>query len=104
MTAAPPPADSPSADRPSTDAPAADPPDPVRIELVTAPGCHLCGPARRAVERLAREYAVGWTERDLSRDGAPHEIWWEQIPLVLVDGQVVCYWRVDEAAVRAALT
>ena len=42
-------------------------------------------------------------EHDLTELGATEAIWWEQVPLVLVDGAAVCCWRVDAAAVVAAL-
>lgn len=74
-----------------------------RLVLVTAPGCHLCGRAREALDALARRRGIDWAERDLAHVGAPDPLWWEQVPLILVDGAVVCYWRVDEAAVTAAL-
>lgn len=74
-----------------------------RLELVTIPDCHLCDQARTALADLARRRGEVWRERDLTEHGAPEEIWWEQVPLVLVDGAVACYWRYDEAAVVSAL-
>ena len=50
--------------------------------------------------------AVSYTHLDVYKRqelGAPDPMWWEQVPLVLVEGQVVCYWDVDESAVVAAL-
>ncbi|QQS01434.1 MAG: glutaredoxin family protein [Austwickia sp.] len=75
----------------------------LRLEIVTIPDCHLCDQARAALADLARRRGEAWVERDLTEQPAREEIWWEQVPLVLVDGQVVCYWRFDEAAVAAAL-
>lgn len=75
----------------------------VRVELLTIPGCHLCGRAREALTALAERLGEPWVERDLTETGAADPLWWEQVPLVLVDGTVACYWRVDEAAVLAAL-
>jgi len=74
-----------------------------RLELVTIPDCRLCDRAREALTRLAEQRGQVWAERDLTELGAPDPMWWEQVPLVLVEGQVVCYWDVDEAAVVAAL-
>jgi hypothetical protein len=33
-----------------------------------------------------------------------YDRYWEQIPVVLVDGEQHTFWRVDEARLRAALT
>jgi hypothetical protein len=44
------------------------------------------------------------TEQDITRDAALYDRYWEQIPVVLVDGEQHTFWRVDEARLRAALT
>lgn len=74
-----------------------------RLVLVTIPDCHLCDQARTGLEALSARTGEPWREWDLTEEGAPEEIWWEQVPLVLVDGAVACYWRLDEPAVLAAL-
>lgn len=74
-----------------------------RVVLVTAPGCHLCGAARTVVRETAERLGVAWREDDLTTLGAPDPLWWEQIPLVLVDGRVVAYWRVRPQDLEAAL-
>lgn len=42
-------------------------------------------------------------EVDISADDALLARYGEEIPVVLVDDVQVCYWRVDEARLRAAL-
>lgn len=74
-----------------------------RLVLLTIPDCHLCDRARAEVAAIAAGRGLAWVEHDLTELGATEAIWWEQVPLVLVDGAVVCYWRVDAAAVVAAL-
>jgi hypothetical protein len=71
--------------------------------LIGKPGCHLCDEARAVVERVAEDLAVGWIELDITADAALAQRYWEQIPVVLVDGGQHDFWRVDEARLRAAL-
>jgi hypothetical protein len=76
----------------------------VRLVLVGRPGCHLCDEAREVVARVAEELDVGWQERSLVDDPALLSAYAELVPVVLVDGEIHAYWRVEEQALRAALT
>lgn len=80
---------------------AADPP--VRVTLLSKPGCHLCEEARTVIEAVAAELAVGWEELDITTDDELYRRWWEQIPVTLVDGKQHDFWRVDADRLRAAL-
>ena len=71
-----------------------------RVTLLGKPGCHLCEAAR---EVLAGVVGTVVTDVDVLSDPVLADQWWEQIPVVLVDGAVVGYWRIDPARVRAAL-
>jgi len=75
-----------------------------RITLIGKPGCHLCEDARAVVTRVADDVGVDWTELSILDDPDLAEQYWEQIPVVLVDGEPHDFWRVDEARLRAALT
>ncbi|MFN8074938.1 MAG: glutaredoxin family protein [Kineosporiaceae bacterium] len=74
-----------------------------RITLIGKPGCHLCDDAREVVARVADSTGAGWEERSILDDAELHERWWDQIPVVLVDGRVHDVFRVHEAALREAL-
>nr|WP_085208149.1 glutaredoxin family protein [Streptomyces sp. Amel2xC10] len=74
------------------------------VTLVGKPGCHLCDDARVVVEKVCGELGVPWEEKDITRDPRLHEEYWEQIPVVLVDGEQHTFWRVDEARLRKELT
>lgn len=76
---------------------------PARITLLTKPGCHLCGPARVVVERVAADLGVQWVELSILDDPALNAAYREQIPVTLVDGVPHDFWRVDEARLRQAL-
>ena len=76
---------------------------PARITLISKPGCHLCGPVREVIERVARDLGVQWVELSILEDPALSAAYREQIPVTLVDGVHHDHWRVDESRLRRAL-
>ncbi len=77
---------------------------PVAVTLLTKPGCHLCDDARAIVEQVVGEVeGVVLHERSILDDEALNARYWDEIPVVLVDGAVHTIWRVDPARLRAAL-
>lgn len=78
-------------------------PDPPRVVLLTRPGCHLCEAARAVVGRVTTELATSYVERDITTDPALLAEFGDWIPVTLVDGRQLDYWRVDEGRLRAAL-
>jgi len=76
-----------------------------RVTLVGKPGCHLCDDARSVVSGVLADFpAVAYDEVDILEDKALHDAYWEQIPVVLVDGRLHGYWRIDAARLREALS
>jgi hypothetical protein len=71
---------------------------------VGKPGCHLCDQAREVIARVCAELAVPWDEVSILEDPVLADLYWEQIPVTLVDGAVMGTWHVDEAELRATLT
>lgn len=77
---------------------------PVAVTLLTKPGCHLCDDARAIVEQVVGELeGVVLDERSILDDEALNARYWDEIPVVLVNGAVHTIWRVDPARLRAAL-
>ena len=76
----------------------------IRLTLIGKPGCHLCDDARQVVARVTAELGEAYEERSILDDPQLQERYWEQIPVILVDGAQHDFWRVDEARLRAALT
>ncbi len=74
-----------------------------RVTLVGKPGCHLCDEARGRIERVCAELGEEWDEVSILDDPVLADRYWEQIPVTLVDGDVVAIWHVDEALLRSAL-
>jgi len=79
-------------------------PGPPRITLLGRPGCHLCDDARAVIERVAAETGAGWTERDITASAEDLREYWDKIPVTLVDGVQIDFWRVSEERLRAALS
>ncbi|MFF4733985.1 glutaredoxin family protein [Streptomyces mirabilis] len=73
------------------------------VTLIRKPGCHLCDDAQEVVEKVCGDLGVPWEHKDITEDEELHRAYWEQIPVVLVDGAQHTFWRVDEARLREAL-
>ncbi|SEO15767.1 glutaredoxin family protein [Actinacidiphila rubida] len=74
------------------------------VTLIAKPGCHLCDDARAVIGKVAAETGAAVTEQDITQDAELYDRYWEQIPVVLVDGEQHTFWRVDEKRLRSALT
>ncbi|MDG9727171.1 glutaredoxin family protein [Streptomyces sp. DH41] len=74
------------------------------VTLIRKPGCHLCDDAQLVVEKVCADLGVPWEAKDITEDRRLHDEYWEQIPVVLVDGRQHTFWRVNEERLRKALT
>ena len=75
-----------------------------RVTLIGKPGCHLCDEAREVVARVTADLGETFEELSILDHADLQARYWEQIPVVLVDGAQHTFWRVDEARLRKALT
>jgi hypothetical protein len=73
------------------------------VTLIGKPGCHLCDVAREVVVRVCGETGAIMEEKDINQDEELYKLYWEQIPVVLVDGEQHTFWRVDPERLRRAL-
>ena len=79
----------------------------MHLTLIGKPGCHLCDDARQVIEGVIRDLPdpeVVLDEQSILDDDRLRDEYWDQIPVVLIDGVMHTYWRVDPARLRAALT
>jgi len=74
-----------------------------RITLVGKPGCHLCDVVRTVIEQVCAETGESFTEASIYDDLGLADLYWEQIPVTLVDGEQVAHWTLEADALRAAL-
>ena len=75
-----------------------------RVQLIGKPGCHLCDQARLVLVKVCAEVGEPWEELSILDDPRLADLYWEQIPVTVVDGQVVSVWHLEEARLRAALS
>lgn len=74
------------------------------VTLIGKPGCHLCDDAQLVIEKVCEEVGAAWEKKDILQDEALYKEYWEQIPVILVDGAQHDFWRVDPGRLRRALT
>jgi hypothetical protein len=74
-----------------------------RVTLVGKPDCHLCEAAREVIAAVCAETGDTFVERSILDDPELADLYWEQIPVTLVDGTQHDFWRVDADRLRAAL-
>ncbi|MEU6394158.1 glutaredoxin family protein [Streptomyces sp. NPDC046939] len=74
------------------------------VTLIRKPGCHLCDDAQAVIEKVCAEVGATWEMKDITEDEELYRRYWEQIPVVLVDGAQHDFWRVQEERLRRALT
>ena len=73
------------------------------VTLYSRPGCHLCDDARAALERVRREADFHLEEIDIETDDDLHRAYLERIPVVMLDGEHLFDYFVDENALAARL-
>lgn len=75
------------------------------LTLIGKPDCHLCEDARSVVTTVLSDFdgSVSLTELSILDDPALLEKYVEEIPVLLIDGEVHNIWRVDPARLRSAL-
>ena len=79
------------------------------LTLVGRPGCHLCDDARVVVQSVLTELSAAPGERILREinidiDQDAHRLYWDQIPVLLIDGRVHNFWKIDSARLIRALS
>lgn len=82
----------------------------INLTLISKPGCHLCDVARDSVAEVIREFMkinstseIRIEELNILEDQALQEKYAEQIPVLLIDGKMHNYWRIDEERLMRAL-
>lgn len=79
------------------------------VTLIGRDGCHLCETARELIEQVVAELpedaaaSIQLSERSIADDPALYELWWDKIPVVLIDNKLHAHWRVQSDRFRDAL-
>jgi hypothetical protein len=82
----------------------------IRLTLIGKSGCHLCDDAREVVQAVIAEVeaaddapSMHLEERSILDDAELADRYAEEIPVLLIDGEVHDYWRVDPVRLKTAL-
>jgi glutaredoxin len=73
------------------------------ITVYSRPDCHLCDEALAALRALAPELGFALQERDITADEALERAYFERIPVVALDGEVLFEYFVEEDVLRERL-
>ncbi len=76
---------------------------PARVMLYTREGCHLCVDAREVVAQVCEQAGAPWQEHDVDHDPALAARFGDEVPVVMVNDQVVGFWRINPDLLRVAL-
>jgi hypothetical protein len=78
----------------------------ITLTLIGKPGCHLCDDARVVVNEVVAELASPQLlveERSIEDDRELFDEYWEQIPVLLINGKVHNFWRIDPVRLTTSL-
>lgn len=73
------------------------------IDLYGRPGCHLCDDARAQLLALQAEYGFALNDIDIEADDDLHKRYLERIPVIVLDGEHLFDFFVDDAVLRDRL-
>jgi hypothetical protein len=81
-----------------------------RLTLIGKPGCHLCDDALTVVTTVMADLtgqpgapSVELEQRSILDHPDLHDLYVEEIPVLLINGLVHNYWRIDPVRLRTAL-
>ena len=75
----------------------------VKISLISRPGCHLCDEAHAVISQVIGQGDIEFEEISLLDDPDLMAKYSEEIPVILVNGEVHDFLRVDAERLRAAI-
>ena len=78
----------------------------ITLTLIGKPGCHLCEDAEAVVATVVEtlsELPIQVEELSIEDDKDLFDSYWDQIPVLLINGKVHNYWRIDPERLTTAL-
>ena len=78
----------------------------ITLTLIGKPGCHLCEDAEAVVATVVEslpERPIQLEELSSEDDKDLFVSYWDQIPVLLINGKVHNYWRIDPERLTTAL-
>ncbi|WP_026851383.1 glutaredoxin family protein [Glaciibacter superstes] len=81
-----------------------------QLTLIGKPGCHLCDDARELIHSVTSKITghpsapeVTFEELSILDDPTLSDLYADDIPVLLINGEVHNYWRIDPLRLRSAL-
>ena len=75
-----------------------------RLTLIGKPDCHLCDDARAVIHSVIDGRSdVTLEELSIHDDAELNEKYWDEIPVLMIDGRVHAIWRIDADRLRGVL-
>lgn len=83
---------------------------PIVLEMISRSGCHLCDEAEDALARVLGRFGsvhpeVGYQVNRLDVDSDPELLakYSDEVPVLLLNGRQLAFWRIDEDRVFSAM-
>lgn len=73
------------------------------MSVVGKPDCHLCEQAVEVVSQVCAELGLSYLVLSITEDPELADLYWEKIPVILVDGKPFDFWRVNRDRLIAKL-
>lgn len=79
----------------------------IRLTIIGKPGCHLCDDAEDVINEVTSEFDsanITLEHKNVLEDEKLFKKYSEEIPVLLINGKVHNYWRIDPVRLREALS
>jgi glutaredoxin len=73
------------------------------VTVYSKAGCHLCAEVMTALQELRTELGFVLHEVDIADDEELHRAYFERIPVIVLDGEQLSDYFLDEALLRERL-
>jgi hypothetical protein len=74
-----------------------------RVQVLSRDGCHLCEEALLVVADVCADVGESFEVVDVDGDAGLRERHGDEVPVVLVDGEIIGFWRIRPETLRSAL-
>ena len=78
-------------------------PEPIRVEIYSRPGCHLCDQAREVIEEFRGIYSMTFRSINVETDPDLEGRYGMDIPVVFINGEEAFRHRVDRSELERKL-
>ena len=75
-----------------------------RVTVVGKPDCHLCEQAIEVVAQVCEQLGQEFRVVSITEDPNLADLYWEKIPVILVDSEPFDFWRVNRDRLVAKLS